>query len=79
MVSALALLALVGATLASNGPAISTGPVNDGNFIREAISTLIVPRAPDPINGNTVLWTGMGTSNGDLIQGINNNYPPDTL
>jgi hypothetical protein len=64
---------------AANGPAFSTGPVNQpaGNFIREAISTLVVPEAPGPIVGNTVLWVGMGTSNGDLIQGINNNYPKD--
>ena len=73
------LLSLVRNAFASNGPAISTGPVDDGNFIREAVSTLIVPEAPSPIVGNTVLWVGMGTSNGDLIQGINNNYPPDTL
>jgi hypothetical protein len=66
---------------AANGPAFSTGPVNQpaGNFIREAVSTLVVPEAPRPIVGNTVLWVGMGTSNGDLIQGINNNYPRDTL
>jgi hypothetical protein len=66
---------------AANGPAFSTGPVNQppGNFIREATSTLVIPEAPRPIVGNTVLWVGMGTSNGDLIQGINNNYPKDTL
>ena len=65
--------------LASNGPAYSTGPVSSGNFIRSATATLVVPNAPNPIVGNTVLWTGMGTDNGDLIQAINNNYPADTL
>ena len=65
--------------LASNGPAYSTGPVSSGNFIRSATATLVVPNAPNPIVGNTVLWTGMGTHNGDLIQAINNNYPADTL
>ena len=73
------LLALAGLSQASNGPPISTGPVDSGNFIREAISTLVVPHSPSPVIGNTVLWTGMGTSNGDLIQGINNNYQPDDL
>jgi hypothetical protein len=74
------LLTSIGGALAANGPAFSTGPANhsDNNFIREAVSTLVVPEAPKPIVGNTVLWVGMGTSNGDLIQGINNNYPPDT-
>lgn len=72
-------LAWSGTVLGSNGPALSTGPVDDGNFIISATSTLHVPAPPDPVVGNTVLWVGMGTSNGDLIQGINNNYPPDTL
>ncbi|GME33922.1 hypothetical protein L218DRAFT_991829 [Neofusicoccum parvum] len=71
------LAVLVGSVGAANGPAFSTGPVSSGNFIREATSTLVVPAAPGPVVGNTVLWVGMGTSNGDLIQGINNNYPPD--
>lgn len=73
------LVTVVGIVRASNGPALSTGPVNSGNFIIAATSTLHVPDAPDPVVGNTVLWVGMGTSSGDLIQGINNNYPPDNL
>jgi hypothetical protein len=75
----IAFLGSFGSVLAANGPAFSTGPANqpESNFIREAISTLVVPEAPKPIVGNTVLWVGMGTSNGDLIQGINNNYPAD--
>lgn len=64
------LAALAGITSAANGPAFSTGPVATNSFIREATSTLIVPKAPQPIVGNTVLWVGMGTSNGDLIQGL---------
>ncbi|KAF2234308.1 hypothetical protein EV356DRAFT_567206 [Viridothelium virens] len=72
-------LALVHYGYAAMGPAYSTGPVSSGNFIREATSTLVVPQAPNPIIGNTVLWTGMGTSAGDLIQAITNNYPADTL
>lgn len=70
---------LIRVSSAAMGPAYSTGPVSSGNFIREATSTLIVPEAPNPIVGNTVLWVGMGTDAGDLIQAINNNYPPDTL
>ena len=73
------ILPLLQLAVASNGPAYSTGPVSAGNFIREAYATLIVPNPPNPVVGNTVLWVGMGTSNGDLIQAINNNYPADTL
>lgn len=73
------VLALAHYGYAAMGPAYSTGPVSSGNFIREAISTLVVPQAPNPIIGNTVLWTGMGTDAGDLIQAITNNYPADTL
>ncbi|KAL1617872.1 hypothetical protein SLS56_010794 [Neofusicoccum ribis] len=77
LIAVACLAVLVGSVGAANGPAFSTGPVSSGNFIREATSTLVVPAAPGPVVGNTVLWVGMGTSNGDLIQGINNNYPPD--
>ena len=75
----LLVLNLTQKALASNGPAISTGPVNAGNFIREATSTLIVPRGPSPMVGDISPWVGMGTSNGDLIQAITENFPPDTL
>jgi hypothetical protein len=64
---------------AAMGPAFSTGPVGSGSWIREATSTLVVPNPPNTIVGNTVLWTGMGTDLGDLIQAINNNYPADDL
>lgn len=73
------ILAVSRLSNAANGPAFSTGPVGSGSWIREATATLIVPNAPNPIVGNTVLWVGMGTDKGDLIQGINNNYPKDTL
>ncbi|KAL0575524.1 hypothetical protein V5O48_006447 [Marasmius crinis-equi] len=73
------ILALAQLGLAANGPAFSTGPVGSGSWIREATATLVVPNAPNPAVGNTVLWVGMGTDKGDLIQGINNNYPKDTL
>jgi len=56
------------------GPAFSTGPVANNTFIREATSTLILPDAPSDSTGDTSLWVGMGTSNGDLIQSIADNY-----
>lgn len=50
--------------------ALSTGPVAEDSFIREANSTLILPEINDPQTGNLALWPGMGTSGGDLIQGL---------
>lgn len=50
--------------------ALSTGPVSDGSFIREANTTLILPATNSPQTGNLALWPGMGTSGGDLIQGL---------
>ncbi|KAJ4359535.1 uncharacterized protein N0V89_000090 [Didymosphaeria variabile] len=59
---------------AAMGPAFSTGPVGSGSWIREATSTLTLPKAPTSKNGDTSLWVGMGTSNGDLIQSIADNW-----
>ena len=56
------------------GPAFSTGPVASNSFIREATSTLILPNAPTNNKGDLSLWVGMGTSNGDLIQSIADNW-----
>ncbi|KAF7198217.1 hypothetical protein HII31_00573 [Pseudocercospora fuligena] len=50
--------------------ALSTGPVADDTFIREANTTLILPETNSPQTGNLALWPGMGTSGGDLIQGL---------
>ena len=50
--------------------ALSTGPVATDSFIREANSTLILPETNSPQTGNLALWPGMGTSGGDLIQGL---------
>ncbi|KAI1640791.1 hypothetical protein F4809DRAFT_647781 [Biscogniauxia mediterranea] len=63
---------------AAMGPAFSTGPVADGSFIREATSTLVLPDAPSGSSGDTSLWVGMGTSNGDLIQSIADNWQSDS-
>ncbi|KAL5408386.1 hypothetical protein PMIN06_006136 [Paraphaeosphaeria minitans] len=50
--------------------ALSTGPVATNSFIREANTTLILPDTNSPQTGNLALWPGMGTSGGDLIQGL---------
>ena len=50
--------------------ALSTGPVADDTFIREAVTTLQLPEMNSPQTGNLALWPGMGTSGGDLIQGL---------
>ncbi|OJJ03874.1 hypothetical protein ASPVEDRAFT_54181 [Aspergillus versicolor CBS 583.65] len=59
------------------GPAFSTGPVATDSFIREATSTLTLPKAPSGSSGSASLWVGMGTSNGDLIQSIADNWQSD--
>lgn len=65
--------------LASAGPsgfghAFSSGPTANGNWIRTANSTLVVPSPPLPQKGLLSLWVGMGTSNGDLIQALVESY-----
>ncbi|BCS19433.1 uncharacterized protein APUU_12261A [Aspergillus puulaauensis] len=62
---------------AAMGPAFSTGPVASDSFIREATSTLTLPKAPSGSSGDASLWVGMGTSNGDLIQSIADNWQSD--
>ena len=62
---------------AAMGPAFSTGPVSDSTFIREATSTLVLPKAPSGNSGDASLWVGMGTSNGDLVQSIADNWQSD--
>lgn len=73
LLSALAAVAVTGVN-AAMGPAFSTGPVADNSWIREATSTLVLPKAPTGNNGDASLWVGMGTSNGDLIQSIADNW-----
>lgn len=67
----------VGSVNAAMGPAFSTGPVSDDSFIREATSTLVLPKAPSGSSGDASLWVGMGTSNGDLVQSIADNWQSD--
>ncbi|KAI1265382.1 hypothetical protein F5Y18DRAFT_426983 [Xylariaceae sp. FL1019] len=74
---------------AAFGPAWSTGPTASDSFIRESTSTLVIPSLPSNNNGDLSLCMsllseslvsriGMGTSNGDLIQSIVENYYSDT-
>ncbi|KAF2679665.1 hypothetical protein K458DRAFT_313717 [Lentithecium fluviatile CBS 122367] len=77
IISALAAAALTCTTNAAFGPAFSTGPVADGSWIRESTSTLVLPKVPNNNKGDASLWVGMGTSNGDLIQSIAENYNAD--
>ena len=75
---ALALASTAPLVEAAMGPAFSTGPVGSGSWIREATSTLTLPKAPTSKNGVASLWVGMGTSNGDLVQSIADNWQSTT-
>ncbi|KAL0942354.1 uncharacterized protein CTRU02_200240 [Colletotrichum truncatum] len=67
-------LAIAGANIVnaqdkvSFGPAFSLGPTK--SWIREAITTIVLPPAPSPQMDRLALWPGMGTSGGDLIQAL---------
>lgn len=50
------------------GPAFSLGPTK--SWIREATTTLVLPKVPNPPKDRLALWPGMGTSGGDLIQAL---------
>ncbi|KAF2184880.1 hypothetical protein K469DRAFT_578105 [Zopfia rhizophila CBS 207.26] len=71
---AFAAAAFTSSVEAAMGPAFSTGPVGSGSWIRELTSTLVLPKAASGSSGDTSLWVGMGTSNGDLIQSIADNW-----
>jgi hypothetical protein len=74
----LPVLAAAVSVEAAMGPAFSTGPVGSGSWIRESTSTLVLPKAPSGSSGDASLWVGMGTSNGDLIQSIADNWNSDS-
>lgn len=74
VLSALAAAATVAKVRAANGPAFSTGPTSSDTYIVESWATLTLPDAPTDNSGDLSLWVGMGTSNGDLIQSIAENY-----
>lgn len=77
MLSALAAAAVVAKANAAMGPAFSTGPTADDTFVRESWATLVLPSAPSDNSGVLSLWVGMGTSNGDLVQSIAENWSSD--
>ncbi|KAI8653881.1 hypothetical protein LRP88_00379 [Fusarium phalaenopsidis] len=54
--------------IVSFGPAFSLGPTK--SWIREATTTLVLPKVPNPPKDRLALWPGMGTSGGDLIQAL---------
>lgn len=72
--STVAIAALATSANAAFGPSFSTGPVGGNSWIRESTSTLVLPKAPTGSSGDASLWVGMGTSNGDLIQSIADNF-----
>lgn len=74
VLSALAAAAAIGKASAAFGSAFSTGPTSDDTFIVESWATLNLPDVPTDNSGDLSLWVGMGTSNGDLIQSIAENY-----
>nr|POF26039.1 hypothetical protein CFP56_22187 [Quercus suber] len=71
------LAAFIGPVTAAMGNAFSTGPTAHGNFITYASATLVVPHSPAPQVGLLSLWTGMGMSNGDLVQALVESYSGD--
>lgn len=70
--TSLSLVALLGVAsaqdLVSFGPAFSLGPTK--SWIREATTTLVLPKTPSPAKDRLALWPGMGTSSGSLIQAL---------
>ncbi|KAF9697483.1 hypothetical protein EKO04_003976 [Ascochyta lentis] len=73
----LSVLAATASVEAAMGPSFSTGPVGGRSWIRESTSTLVLPKAPSGNSGDASLWVGMGTSKGDLIQSIADNWNSD--
>ncbi|KAH6954334.1 hypothetical protein HG530_010458 [Fusarium avenaceum] len=70
--TAISLVALLSAANAQTtvgfGPAFSLGPTK--SWIREARTTLVLPKVPNPAKDRLALWPGMGTSSGSLIQAL---------
>lgn len=66
------LLALAGNAAAQTsirfGPYYSLGATT--SYIVEAETTLFPGKTPDPQQDRMVLWPGMGTDNGQLVQSI---------
>jgi hypothetical protein len=76
----LIVLSLLAATSKADfGPAFSTGPTASGIYIYSSTATLTLPDGPSDAGSgyDLSLWVGMGTSDGDLIQSITDNYSDD--
>lgn len=74
----LSLLSTLYTAHASDGPAFSTGPdPNNVTWVREAISTVVLPETPHPQSASLSLWVGMATDAGDLIQALALTYSND--
>lgn len=52
------------------GPYFSTGPTKPESWIRESITTLVLPPVPSPQKDRQAIWAGMGTNSQDLIQAL---------
>ncbi|KAM0239569.1 hypothetical protein ACHAP5_008215 [Fusarium lateritium] len=70
--TAISLVALLSAANAQEiigfGPAFSLGPTK--SWIREATTTLVLPKVPSPAKDRLALWPGMGTSSDSLVQAL---------
>lgn len=47
----------------------------NGNFIEEAVATLVVGNIPNPITGDIALWSAIMLDQQDFLQGVTQNSP----
>ncbi|KAH6718549.1 hypothetical protein BKA61DRAFT_670970 [Leptodontidium sp. MPI-SDFR-AT-0119] len=61
---------------AAFGPYFSTGPTASGVYIYSSTATVTLPNSPSGAGSgyDLSLWVGMGTSLGDLVQSITDNF-----
>lgn len=61
---------------AAFGPYFSTGPTASGVYIYSSTATVTLPNSPNGAGSgyDLSLWVGMGTSLGDLVQSITDNF-----
>lgn len=72
--------AVLGALLALASPShanvdIVSLFVPSGNFIEEAVATLVVGDIPNPITGDIALWSAIMLDKQDFLQGVTQNSP----
>lgn len=68
-----ALLALVSPSYANDD--IVSLFVPSGNYIEEAVATLVVGDIPNPITGDIALWSAIMLDRQDFLQGVTQNSP----